>query len=155
VGVPVLSYDAAWGPGEQLASMRNGSGDEWSVTFTAAGTYLRGFDHESALNPFAQQPPGLAPGLLDRLPATLRGAADESAFTLEDLPLVTLALWRLSGEGYWSFGDGSVGPDGDDGARGSSTSWTVAPRPTAPSPRRTTSVSSMPPPWAWWWRGSH
>ncbi len=110
-----FSFDPAWGEGEQVVSMRNGSGDDWSITFTAAGIYVRGFDHESALSPFAQQPPGLAPGLLDGLPEVLRGAAEEPAFTMEDLPLVTVALWRLSGDRFWSFGAPPARPDGDDG----------------------------------------
>lgn len=98
-----------------MASMRNGSGDDWSITFTAAGTYVRGFDHESALTPFAQQPQGVAPGLLDGMPDVLRGAAEEPASTLEDLPLVTVALWRLSGDRFWSFGAPPDRLDGDDG----------------------------------------
>ncbi|MFP5369913.1 MAG: hypothetical protein ACLGI3_04090 [Actinomycetes bacterium] len=95
-----FSFDAAWGDGEQVASMRNGSGDEWSITFSGAGTYVRGFDHESALSPFAQEPQGLAPGLLEGLPEVLRASAEEPAFTMADLPLVTVALWRLAGEGF-------------------------------------------------------
>ena len=110
-----FSFDAAWGDGEQLASMRNGSGDEWSVTFTSAGTYVRGFDHESALSPFAQEPQGLAPGLLDGLPEVLRPAAEEPAFTMADLPLVTVALWRLAGDRFWAFGAPPARSDGDDG----------------------------------------
>ena len=110
-----FSFDAAWGEGEQVASMRNGSGDDWSITFTAAGTYVRGFDHESALSPFAQTPQGLAPGVLDGLPDVLRGAAEEPAFTMADLPLVTVALWRLARDPFWSFGAAHPRPDGDDG----------------------------------------
>ncbi|MFE4802065.1 hypothetical protein ACFRFL_45945 [Streptomyces sp. NPDC056708] len=33
--------------GEEMASMRNGSGDEYSIVFSAAGAYVRGFDHET------------------------------------------------------------------------------------------------------------
>ena len=109
-----FSHDAEWDAGEQLASMRNGQGDDWSITFGSAGVYLRGFDHESELSPWARQPPGVADGLLDGLPAVLRPAADEPAFTLEDVPMVTLALWRLPDAGVWSHapvaatGDGGV-----------------------------------------------
>ncbi len=34
-----FSFDAGWGADEQVASMRNGSGDEYSVTFSPAGAY--------------------------------------------------------------------------------------------------------------------
>ena len=110
-----FSFDAAWGPDQQLASMRNGSGDDWSITFAAAGTYVRGFDHESARSPFAQHPPGLVPRMHDGLPDALREAADEPAFTMGDLPLVTVALWPLPADASWSFGDVEAEAYGDDG----------------------------------------
>ncbi|GGK93763.1 hypothetical protein Ppa06_61930 [Planomonospora parontospora subsp. parontospora] len=39
------SLDAAWSPGEEMASMCNGSGEEYSIVFSAAGAYVRGFAH--------------------------------------------------------------------------------------------------------------
>jgi hypothetical protein len=42
---------AAWGEGRELASMRNGSGDEYAIVFSADGAYVRGFDHESLMSP--------------------------------------------------------------------------------------------------------
>lgn len=54
-----FSFDAQFGPGQALASMRNGSGDEYSITFTGDGAFLRGFDHESPLSAFVQTPPAL------------------------------------------------------------------------------------------------
>nr|WP_327070852.1 MULTISPECIES: hypothetical protein [unclassified Kitasatospora] len=47
------SFDSRWSPTEQLASMRNGSGDEYSIVFAPAGVYIRGFDHESPMSPYA------------------------------------------------------------------------------------------------------
>src|SRR4051794_18596140 len=47
-----FSFNNSWDDGEQLAAMSNGSGDEYSITFTGSGTYIRGFDHESELSPF-------------------------------------------------------------------------------------------------------
>ncbi|WP_410615854.1 hypothetical protein [Amycolatopsis sp. lyj-109] len=43
-------YDTAWAPGEDLTSMGDGSVIEYSITFTAAGAHLRGFDHESTMS---------------------------------------------------------------------------------------------------------
>lgn len=115
--VRYFSFDARWAEGEQLASMRNGSGDEYSFTFTPAGTYGRGFDHESELSAFLRRPPRVWPGLLEPVPDVLRPAADEPAFTMGDVPSVTVALWRLDGAAAWSHGvpvDADL-PDGDDG----------------------------------------
>ena len=112
-----FSYDAHWAPGEQMASMRNGSGDEYSFTITPNGTYGRGFDHESALSPFTREPPRAYPGLLDVVPEALREAVEEPAFLLGDVPSVTLTLWRLDGDDTWSHGEarGVDVPVDDDG----------------------------------------
>ncbi|WP_380161891.1 hypothetical protein [Kineococcus sp. R86509] len=86
------SFDASWSPTEQLASMDDGSGNSWSITFTPDGAWLRGFDHESPMSPYGE------PFDLDWLaavPQPLRGAAAEVAFTDGDLPLLTLACWWL------------------------------------------------------------
>ncbi|APA96960.1 hypothetical protein NS506_02900 [Nocardia seriolae] len=45
-------------PGESLASMDNGAGDEYSIVFSSAGTYVRGFDHYSELNTYGQSDTG-------------------------------------------------------------------------------------------------
>lgn len=98
------SFDAQFRPGQALASMDNGSGDEYSITFTGDGAFLRGFDHESPLSPFGQTPLALWPGLLTGLPAPLAALAREPAFTLEGVPMVTVALWRLAGDEQWHHG---------------------------------------------------
>ena len=97
-------FDGGFGPGQALASMRNGSGDEYSITFTDDGAFLRGFDHESPVSPFAQAPPALWPGLLTGLPVALANIAEGPAFTLEAVPMLTIALWRLAGDEQWHYG---------------------------------------------------
>jgi len=97
-------FDSQFAPGRALASMCNGEGDEHSITFTGDGAFMRGFDHESPLSPFAQTPPSLWPGLLTGLPEALAVAAREPAFTLEGVALMTVALWRLAGDQQWCHG---------------------------------------------------
>jgi hypothetical protein len=99
-----FSFDAQFGPGQALASMCNGSGDEYSITFTDDGAFLRGFDHESPLSPFARTAPALWPGLLTGLPASLTAMAQEPAFTIGGVPTATVALWRLPGDEQWHHG---------------------------------------------------
>lgn len=74
-----FSFDGEFGPGQARASMRDGSGDEYSITFTDDGAFLRGFAHESPLSPFSQASPALWPGLLAGLPAAFAAIADEPA----------------------------------------------------------------------------
>jgi hypothetical protein len=98
-----FSFDSE--SGQALASMSNGCGDEYSISFTGEGAFLRGFDHESPLSrPFTQAPPALCPGILTGLPAALASVAHQSAFTLAGVPRMTVALWRLAGEEQWGHG---------------------------------------------------
>ena len=57
-----FSFDAQPSPGQAQASMRTGSGDEYSITFTKDGAFLRGFRHESPLSPLIQTPAALWAG---------------------------------------------------------------------------------------------
>ena len=113
----VFSFDAAWSDDEQMASMRNGAGDDCSVTFTRAGAYLRGFDHESPLSPWSRTPPSPFPGLLEDVPQVLRPAAHEPAWELDGVTAVTVSLWRLADDAEWQAAQ-PAGPasDLDDGS---------------------------------------
>ncbi|GLX02185.1 hypothetical protein [Microtetraspora sp. NBRC 16547] len=110
------SFDASWGPGEEMASMRNGSGDEYSIVFSAAGAYIRGFDHEAVMSPYGNDGPW--PGVLDSVPEVFRTCVQEPAFCDEHgMPVVTACLWRAAGDDCWRVGeidypDGVGDPDG-------------------------------------------
>jgi hypothetical protein len=97
------SYDAAWNTGEQMASMRNGSGDEYSIVFTAAGAFIRGFTHESRISPFANGGQ-LWPGLLDGVPDVFALQIAEPAFSYNGTVLATFCLWRQTHDARWRTG---------------------------------------------------
>ena len=113
-----FSFDPRWGADEQMASMRNGSGDDWSITFTSIGAFVRGFDHESALSPYTRDPVSVHPGLLDAVPAALLSAALDPAWRLDGVPGLSVSLWRLVGDPGWSHGVATHSPpaasDGSD-----------------------------------------
>ncbi len=72
-----FSFNAGWAKGEQMASMRNGSGDEWFCLFHSSGwCALKGLDHESK---------AWAEGR-ERLSAALRGAIPESLTAFSNEP---------------------------------------------------------------------
>ncbi|GAQ74274.1 hypothetical protein T45_06046 [Streptomyces turgidiscabies] len=113
------SFDAHWSAGEEVASMRDGSGDEFSVVFSAVGAYIRGFAHESHMSPYADDGPW--PGVLDDVPDVFRSCVEEPAFSDEDgMPIVTACAWREVGDGAWNAGtidfpdDGARDPDGSE-----------------------------------------
>ncbi|MFI7235920.1 hypothetical protein [Streptomyces cyaneofuscatus] len=107
------SFDAYWSPTEAMASMRDGAGGEYSMVFSAAGVYARGFDHESPMSPYVDDGPW--PGVLDEVPAVFRPYVDEPSFTDEfGLPVVTACLWRESTDDRWRAGSIEFPEEGED-----------------------------------------
>jgi hypothetical protein len=47
------SFNSKWAEGEMMASMRNGSGDEYFILFNSEGAIMKGFAHESSMSPWA------------------------------------------------------------------------------------------------------
>ncbi|MFC8450989.1 hypothetical protein [Kitasatospora sp. NPDC057223] len=111
------SFNSAWAADEELAAMRNGSGDEYSIVFSPAGAYLRGFDHECPMSPYGNDGAPW-PGVLDDVPPAFRPYVEEPAFSDEDdIPAVTACLWRAPGDDRWQHGSiefpaGEPDPDG-------------------------------------------
>lgn len=115
------SHDARWSASEEqpleMASMRNGSGDAYSIVFSPAGAYARGFDHESPMSPYVDD--ALWPGVLDDVPPVFRPFVEEPSFADESgVPLVTACLWRETPDSAWRTGDIDFPEDGEtaDGA---------------------------------------
>jgi hypothetical protein len=100
----IFSFDSRFGSGQAQASMWNGSGDEYSITFGEYGALVLGFDHTSELSASGQDPPALWPGLFTGLPPVLAKVARQSVRTCEGVPEVTVALWRLAGDEQWRHG---------------------------------------------------
>jgi len=102
------SFNAAWDAGKQLASKRNGSGDEWFCVFGAPGAILKGFDHESPMSPW--QTGDVWRNVLDQVPVSLGALIADPAFPRED---TTFCIWRGREDAVWHVGDISY-PHGDD-----------------------------------------
>jgi hypothetical protein len=114
------SFDAGWADGEEMASMRNGSGDEYSVVFSEAGAWVRGFDHEAPMSPYGNDGEPW-PGVIDEVPEVFKPFVGEPAFTDEDdVPVVTACLWREPTDDRWRHGviDLPAGSSDPDGATG-------------------------------------
>ncbi|WP_335936587.1 hypothetical protein [Streptomyces sp. PTD5-9] len=112
-------FDAHWSKTRQLAWMASGGGDEYSVVFSSDGVYIRGFDHESPLSPWAGNGTPW-PGVLDSVPEVFRPLVEEPSFATDGVPKVTVCLWRESGDPEWRTGRidfGGARRDDVDGAR--------------------------------------
>lgn len=95
------SFNAHWSETEMMASMRNGSGDEYFILFTPAGAILKGFAHEAPMSPYGFAPPQVWPGVLDTVPREFAAFLTEPAFNLED---TTFCVWRTGPEAAWQHG---------------------------------------------------
>jgi hypothetical protein len=107
------SFNCKWGDAQQMASMRNGEGDEWFCGFGVWGAFLKGFDHESEMSPWSMQVPKVWPGVLDSVPEDFRSFATEPAFSMND---TTFCIWRGVRDSEWKVGQitcpGGGDPDG-------------------------------------------
>ncbi|WP_432867414.1 hypothetical protein [Microbispora rosea] len=113
------SFNCRWSPNEEMASMRDGSGNEYSIIFSQAGAYARGFDHESPMSPYRVNPPMPWPGLLDTVPEVFHSQVTEPAFCDEaGIPLATVCFWREYGDVAWREGTIKSMPEAakDDGS---------------------------------------
>jgi hypothetical protein len=106
------SFNAHWGEGEMMGSMRDGSGDEFFALFNSHGVFLKGFAHDSAAA--AERIPSEL--FYRELPGQLEQYRREPAFSTDS---VTFCIWRLIGEPTWSYGkvDLPASDDADGSAR--------------------------------------
>ena len=88
----LYSFDAHCAPGERMASMRNGLGDEYFIWWSAAGAVVKVFDHERPGGP------ALLAHIRQALPAALAGFLDEPAFSPDDC---TAFAWCVGGNQPW------------------------------------------------------
>ncbi|MGY3337304.1 hypothetical protein ACVW0K_003403 [Streptomyces filamentosus] len=100
------SYDAHWSDTEQLASMKDGEGGEYTIVLSPAGAFARVFDHESPISPYGPLADGETwPGVLDGVPDAFRAYLTEPAFLDEDdVHVTTACLWRETGDTAWRTG---------------------------------------------------
>jgi len=104
------SFNAKWSEGETMASMTNGSGDEYFILFNKAGVAIKGFDHESAMSPWCNEEHRVWPGVLTRVPSEFGSFLSEPAFSMKD---TTFCIWRRIDDQEWQTGEIDY-PEGKD-----------------------------------------
>lgn len=110
------SYNARWAAGEQMGSMRNGSGDDFYALFNARGCWLKGFDHEAAMSPYRDGGSRrLWPGLVESVPPEFAACLTEPAFNLDE---TTFCLWRRREDAAWQRGAIDFPPGSDPDGSG-------------------------------------
>ena len=113
-------------PYGSVGTTNNGAGDEFSVYFLEEGTFIRTFDHESDISPWARLDADVEaapyPGLLEPLPEVFAPVlADPELLTNFGVIPVTGTFWRLAGETTWSHGQALDPQDGSPWSEDAST----------------------------------
>ena len=85
------SFNSVWGDGEMMGSIRNGSGDDLFVLFSASGAFVKGFNHEQ-WEEFATDE------AYREVPSCFANAVSESAFSPEH---VTFCCWYAEDREIW------------------------------------------------------
>jgi hypothetical protein len=94
-----FSFNRDWDAGEQMASLRDGSGGHHFVLFCESGTFVKGFDPVSPLStPFLGK---RADWRTADVPKGLRAALAEPAFDMEAL---TYCFWSTAPSAPWCTG---------------------------------------------------
>ncbi len=121
IGGDYYTYDRAWGAAE-AGAMRNGSGEEYDIVFTAGGAFIRGVYHESPM--FEHTDGRLWPGLLDGLPEVFQSQVTEPAFGHPDGTLnASFVLWRSASDKQWHAGNDIDFSPADDEETDPDGSW--------------------------------
>jgi hypothetical protein len=111
------SFNSGWSTGEQMGSMRDGSGDEFFALFNPSGCWIKGFAHEAPMSPYRDDSSKRVwPGVLDDVPTEFAACLSEPAFAVGD---TTFCIWRRYGDTSWNrgqieFPDGHRDPDGSE-----------------------------------------
>ncbi|WP_314247006.1 hypothetical protein [Streptomyces sp. DSM 40907] len=113
------SYDSQWAPSEELASMKDGSGNDYVIVFSDPGVYAQATYHESPINACRVSPPAPWPGLFDSLPPALRPFAREVSFLDPNgVQRATVCLWREATDSDWTCGDVQIPNENEGDADG-------------------------------------
>ncbi|GFE81718.1 hypothetical protein GCM10011487_37180 [Steroidobacter agaridevorans] len=99
------SFNSGWGPGEEMASMRTGEGDDWFLLIYATGAAIKGFAHELADDLLLPQ------NIQAQVPPDFASFLSEPAFSMQQ---ATFCYWRRTNDSSWSKVSSALTDDGSD-----------------------------------------
>jgi len=89
------SFDTNWSEGEEMASMRNGSGDDWFILFTHFGAAIKGFAHETTI----ARDKSYINNIQSQIPQEFSSFLTEPAFSMD---YASFCFWRKAEESSWN-----------------------------------------------------
>jgi len=108
-GYRYYSYNSKWADGKEMASMRDGCGDDWFLLFDQNGAALKGLAHESAV----ARDPSFAARIQQAVPSIFASFLNEPAFSMGK---ASFCFWRRFTDPTWSIvtpSGGCVSPEQD------------------------------------------
>lgn len=88
------SFNVRWGTGEEMASMRNGLGDDWFLLFGPFGAAIKGLAHESML----AGDKAFAAAVQEQVPKSFFSFLSEPAFGMDSL---SYCYWKSPEDSEW------------------------------------------------------
>lgn len=93
------SFNSRWSDGEEMASMRNGSGDHYFILYLRDAVIIKGLAKESKSGIYCLQKNAPWPGILLGIPEIFHEAfLNEPAFSMDE---TSFLYWRLSTNQEW------------------------------------------------------
>ncbi len=110
----LTSFYKNYFPDVDMARIDNGAGDHIYFLFSKDGVIIKGFDHESAFSPYANDKGEIAKGIYDSVPKELMNLLDESV----EREGVTFCVWKSPNDVLWRKGDVVIPKGYDDDGEG-------------------------------------
>lgn len=96
------SFNSQWDENEEMASMRDGSGDSYFILFSSQGAIIKGYAHNSRMGDYAEESGRPWPGVLSDVPSEFNDFLAEPAFSIEE---TSFCIWRSMSDSFWRIGD--------------------------------------------------
>jgi hypothetical protein len=97
------SFNSKWAADAEMASMRDGSGNDWFLLLDEAGAAIKGFAHELANDA------SVSKNIQTQVPQDFSSFLKEPAFSMQH---ATFCYWRKSTDSQWNKVSSSLVEDG-------------------------------------------
>jgi hypothetical protein len=105
-GGAILSYYPKWNNNDILASFYDGCGNYFKIYFNKDGAIIIGFDHESEMTPYKNDPPELFDRkLIESVPSEFEPAFHTNLECEEFSEELTYCIWRKYSDEAWKTGN--------------------------------------------------
>jgi hypothetical protein len=95
------SFNACWGQGKAMASMRNSGGDSFNAVFDSNGCFFKGCSHDCPSSSWLKENEDKWRVVLKKVPNEFSNAASQPAFEMDS---ISFCFWRTYSDDAWQLG---------------------------------------------------